>query len=142
MTRPDWDSYFLAGAMWVASRADCTRSRVGAILVREHRIVSTGYNGSIAGTPGCLDGNCPRGRQSYVDRPSTADYSDCIALHAECNAILYARREDRLDATLYVTRPPCDACLRVIAASGVARVVYFDQAGYMQELCLAGRHAA
>lgn len=61
--RPDWDTYYLAGAAWAATRADCTRAQVGALVVsREHR-VSVGYNGLLAGVPGCASaGNCPRGR--------------------------------------------------------------------------------
>lgn len=123
--RPDWDTYFLAIAEAVAKRADCTRAKVGAVIVKGNRIVSTGYNGAPAGAPGCLTANaCPR---SQSDVPPGSSYDtgagSCIALHAEQNAILYCRREDRLSATIYVTREPCDGCARLIAGSGIVRVV-------------------
>lgn len=123
--RPGWDTYFLAIAEVVATRADCSRSKVGAVIVRDNRIVSTGYNGAPSGQPGCLTaGACPRAKAD-VEPGSSYDTGagSCIALHAEQNAILYCRRVDRLGATLYVTREPCDGCARLIAGSGIMRIV-------------------
>jgi len=123
--RPDWDEYFLGVAQAIALRADCTRSQVGAVLVKDNRIVSTGYNGAPAGAPGCLSaGACPRGR-SDVEPGSSYDTGpgSCIAVHAEQNAIIYSDRADRVGSTLYVTREPCGGCSRLIAGSGIARVV-------------------
>lgn len=125
--RPDWDSYFLNIAEAVALRADCTRRRVGAVIVNEDfRIVSTGYNGAPSGEPGCLTENaCPRGR-SNVAPGSSYDTGEgaCIAVHAEQNALLYAGRDFCIGATLYITDEPCDGCWRFIRASGVSRVVW------------------
>ncbi|MGW3072765.1 deoxycytidylate deaminase [Kitasatospora sp. NPDC001132] len=124
MTRPDWDSYYLAGAEWASTRADCTRARVGAVLVsRDHR-VSIGYNGLPAGVPGCATAaNCPRGQLSTAECARNSDYANCAADHAEYNAVTRARPEDLPGATLYVTRTPCPRCATLILAAGIRRVV-------------------
>ena len=121
--RPDWDTYFLTIALTVSTRSDCERRKVGAVVVKERRIRSTGYNGAPAGAPGC--DTCPR-RLSGVDAFSSYDTGNgaCVAIHAEANALLYCDRADLPGATLYITCPPCDGCLRLIRATGVARVVY------------------
>lgn len=116
--RPDWDTYFLGIAQAVALRSDCERSQVGAVVVKERRIRATGYNGAPAGAPGCL--SCPR-RESSVAPGS--DYSNCVAIHAEANALLYCDREDLPGAFLYVTRAPCYACSKLIAATGIIRII-------------------
>ena len=125
LTRPTWDDYFLGIASSVARRADCTRARHGAVIVKDRRIVSTGYNGSPSGGASCLAGECPRGLISKTDLPpNSADYSNCHALHAEQNAIAYANRSDTIGATIYITGPPCDMCLKLIRAAGIERVTY------------------
>ncbi|MDG4783240.1 dCMP deaminase family protein [Micromonospora sp. WMMD961] len=127
MTRPDWDSYYLGIAVAVAARADCTRRQVGAVVVRDHRIVGTGYNGAPSGVPGCLTaGACPRGRLSYDQLAADSSYSNCVAVHAEANALLRAGFEASRGAVLYITDPPCHECSRLIAAAGIARVVTPD----------------
>ncbi len=125
-SRPEWDEYFLAMAKTAALRADCTRSKVGAILVDEnHRIVSTGYNGAPSGTPGCLTANaCPRGRMTYEEHPPEGSYSNCIANHAERNAIVYANPEDRKGSTLYITRRPCTDCHELILQEGILWIIW------------------
>lgn len=124
--RPDWDTYFLGIATAVAARADCTRRKVGAVIITpDKRIVSTGYNGAPTGGPSCLKGECPRassgvpGLSSYDTGPGA-----CIALHAEANALLYADRADRIGSTLYITCEPCDGCMRLIKGSGISRIVH------------------
>lgn len=143
--RPSWDAYFLAGAQWVATRADCTRAQVGAILVNAaHEVRGTGYNGAPAGVPGCASaGSCPRGKHyrttnlaevawcacGYGDWPCPkasapdSDYANCVADHAERNAIRHADPRELPGSTLYVTREPCPQCWTLIRASGIARVV-------------------
>lgn len=122
--RPDWDTYFLNIAMAVALRADCSRRKVGAVLVRDNRIVSTGYNGSPPGGPSCLAGECPRS-SSNVEPGSSYDTGpgSCIAAHAEQNAIIYAGRDKCLGATIYVTEVPCGGCDRMIEAAGIYKMV-------------------
>lgn len=123
--RPSWDAYFLAGAEWVATRADCTRSQVGAILVNaQNEVRGTGYNGAPAGVPGCLTANaCPRGKLSVSECAPNSDYSNCLADHAERNAIRHTPAGELRGATLYITRAPCLACWTLIRASGIKRVV-------------------
>ncbi len=125
--RPDWDTYYLQIARAVSARADCTRRKVGAIIVQGDRIVSTGYNGAPTKKPGCLTaGACPRGRLSVHEVLPGSSYDTgsgaCIALHAEQNAILRAGLDSR-GAVLYVTDEPCDGCSRLIEGAGILRVV-------------------
>lgn len=125
MPRPTWNQYFLELARTVSLRADCTRSAVGAVLVNDrHRVISTGYNGSPPGAASCLAGACPRGRLGYGELPPGGSYSNCIANHAEWNAIVFA--PDPKGAILYITRKPCDDCMTLIAESGVIRAVWPD----------------
>ncbi|WP_367138008.1 cytidine/deoxycytidylate deaminase family protein [Saccharothrix sp. HUAS TT1] len=116
--RPDWDSYFLGIAQAVAARSDCERDKVGAVVVQDRRIRASGFNGAPAGQPGC--DACPR-RTSGCTPGS--DYSNCVAVHAEANALLYCDRADLPGSTLYLTRKPCEGCWKLIEAAGVARVV-------------------
>jgi dCMP deaminase len=124
IVRPDWDTYFMSIAETVSTRGDCRRRQVGCVLVDEdHRIISTGYNGAEPGGPSCLAGQCPRGLKSQAELPSgSADYSDCVAIHAEANALLFARESAR-GCTVYVTSTVCDGCSKLLRAAGVARVV-------------------
>lgn len=128
--RPDWDTYYLGIAEAVSARADCTRRKVGAIVVQGDRIVSTGYNGAPAGKPGCLTmASCPRGQMSITDILPGSSYDTgagaCIALHAEQNAILRAGLECR-GGKLYLTHNPCDGCVRLIEGAGIAEVIWPD----------------
>lgn len=127
--RPGWDDYFLGIADAVAARGECVRSRVGAVLVRDNRIVATGYNGVEAGEPSCLDGVCPRG-VSGLPRGLPYDAEGaaaCIALHAEDNAVedAYRRGLDVWGSTAYVNKEPCERCAAMLAAINVA-VVWRD----------------
>lgn len=120
--RPTFDEYFLGIAEAVSLRSDCERSKVGAVVVKDRRIRSTGYNGAPAKKPGC--DTCPR-RTSGCEPGSSYDTGPnrCVAIHAEGNALLHCDREDLIGATLYITRPACDGCQKLIDATGVVRVV-------------------
>ncbi|QNE75339.1 hypothetical protein F0344_12565 [Streptomyces finlayi] len=132
--RPTWDTWALGIAGAVATRADCTRSQVGAVLLsRKHRVLGVGYNGLPAGIPGCASaGNCPRGQLSTAECARDTDYFNCSATHAERNTIENAI-EQGVDpsefptATLYVTRKPCPACSTLITSAGIRRVVVLGE---------------
>lgn len=124
--RPDWDDWAIGLAFAVARRADCTRRRIGAVILdTSNRVVAVGYNGGRPGGPSCLAGACPRGR-SDVAPGSSYDTGPgaCIAIHAEQNALLYAGLDGARGAVLYCTDEPCGGCERMIQAAGIARVVW------------------
>ena len=113
--RAGWDQYFMQIAATVATRATCDRKHVGAVIVRDRTILSTGYNGSIRGMPHCDDA----GHMMEADH--------CVAtIHAEANAIIQAAKNgvgiDR--ASVYVTASPCWSCFKMIANAGIERVVF------------------
>lgn len=112
------EAYYLGVARSIAAGADCTRSLVGAVIVVDNRIVATGFNGAPAGWQSCLTGGCPRGRLGYDKLPALSDYDSCVALHAEANALLHAGREVR-GGTVYITRPPCPACIKLMHGAGI-----------------------
>ena len=127
--RISWDEYGLELAKTIALRADCTRRKVGAVLVMpDNSIAATGYNGGYSGGPSCLRGECPRGLLSTEQLAPNSDYSSgqgaCIALHAEWNALLRASWEQMIGSTLYVTDEPCHLCWNLIQGTHLARVVW------------------
>jgi dCMP deaminase len=119
-TRPDFDDIFMELATSLAQRSHCIKAQVGAVLTKDTRIISIGYNGPPAGTHNCdeefPETGCPRDSKG----------SCSLALHAEQNAILYAAKNgsDMEGATLYVTLSPCLACARIIFSMGIRRVVF------------------
>lgn len=130
-SRPSWHRYFTDIAEATATRANCTRRKVGCVLVKNNRIISTGYNGAPAGHNGCLTGGCPRGALTHDQLPKNAPYDDpnepgfCTAVHAEVNAILYAGK-DAAGCTAYVTQMPCPGCMKVLLAAKVSVVRWED----------------
>jgi dCMP deaminase len=120
--RPTVDEYYLGIARAVAARAECSRRQVGAVIVRDQSIMSTGFNGAPPGEPSCLDGACPRALSGVAPGTGYAS-SGCVAVHAEANAIIRAGRERCLGATLYVTSECCDLCAPLVRAAGITRVV-------------------
>lgn len=133
--RPSWDEWALGVADAIATRGDCTRNQVGAVLLdRRRRICAAGYNGAAPGEKGCLEGACPRGKLTYDQVPAGSDYGNCISIHAEENLLIHARREDLDGGTVYITRSPCYRCLPRLKAAGVFRVVWFTETGYEAEV--------
>ena len=122
-TRPDWDTYFMSIANVVATRANCSRRKVAAVIVSENRIISTGYNGTPRGILNCFEGGCPRCSGNVV---SGASLEECICVHAEQNAICQAAYYGiRLaGSTIYVTLTPCLTCAKMIINAGIREVVY------------------
>ena len=122
-SRPGWDEYFLSIAQVVSTRGNCLRRRVAAIIVKDRRIVCTGYNGTPRGVKNCDEGGCPR---CAGDAPSGSALGDCICCHAEENAIAQAAFHGIAiqGATLYCTVSPCLLCAKLIINAGISEVVY------------------
>ncbi|MFQ6015524.1 MAG: cytidine/deoxycytidylate deaminase family protein [Anaerolineae bacterium] len=115
MPRPSWDEYFMRITFEVARRSTCPRAQVGAIIVKDKRILTTGYNGAPEGLPHCLDVGC-----SLVD-------DHCLrALHAEQNAIIQAALHgvQVAGSSIYVTHQPCVTCAKMIINAGLKQVFY------------------
>lgn len=113
--RPTWDEYFLNIAFEVAHRSTCDRAKVGAVIVKEKRILTTGYNGSPSGLPHCTDVGC------------LMENGHCIrTLHAEQNAIIQAALHgvSTAGASIYVTHQPCFLCAKTIINAGIKEIVY------------------
>lgn len=121
--RPGWDSYFMALASLAAQRSNCMKRRVGCVLVgREHRVLSTGYNGTPRGLRNCADGGCPRCNDG---NGSGVGLTTCLCIHAEENALLEAGRERiRNGSVLYCDTCPCLTCSIKICQVGISEVVY------------------
>ncbi|TSC93352.1 MAG: hypothetical protein CEN89_135 [Candidatus Berkelbacteria bacterium Licking1014_7] len=132
--RPDWDQYFAQITKVVATRANCTGHKCGAILVKDKMIISTGYNGTPKGVKNCLEGGCPR--CSDPNRKSGENLDKCICVHAEENAIIQAAYHgvSSQNAVLYTTYCPCIFCAKSIINAGVKEVVYFDDYYKMDHL--------
>ena len=121
-TRPDWDTYFMDMAKLAARRSSCLRRAVGAVLVKERRLLATGYNGVPSGVTHCEVVGCLRDRLKV---PSGQRHELCRGLHAEQNAIIQAAKHGvRIDgATLYTTHHPCSMCAKMAINAGIGRIV-------------------
>lgn len=121
--RPSWDEYFMNVAHTVASRSNCVKRKVAAIVVKDKRIISTGYNGTPRGVKNCNEGGCPR-CNSFAD--SGTKLEECVCSHGEENAIVQASYHGvaLLGSTLYTTYCPCLLCAKMIINSGIKKVVY------------------
>lgn len=124
-SRPSWDEYYLNIAVAVSARGDCVRAKHGAVIVKDHKIVSTGYNGTPSGSENSCGeaGGCPRALDPNA-KHSEGNYDLCWATHAESNALLRASWSELQGATVYITGKPCPGCSKLIASAGIARVVY------------------
>lgn len=111
-----WDAYYIEVTEAVSKLGSCPRARVGAVVVKDKRIISTGYNGSPSGTDHCDDVGC-----LMIDNHCKR------TIHAEVNAILHADRNDLIGATLYCNYLPCLECTKVIAQVGIKEVVYLNE---------------
>ncbi|HHX87680.1 MAG TPA: cytidine deaminase [Firmicutes bacterium] len=122
MNRPSWDSYFLEIARVVASRSTCLRRQVGAVLVMDRRLLTTGYNGSPRGLTHCEEIGCLREKRQV---PPGERHELCRGLHAEQNAIIQAAiyGVSIKGATLYCTHYPCVLCAKMLVNSGVRNLV-------------------
>ncbi len=121
--RPEWDEYFMSIAKVVASRSNCIKRKVAAIIVKDRRVISTGYNGTPKGARNCNEGGCPRCNSLAQ---SGAALEECLCCHGEENAITQAAYHGTSlkGATLYTTFAPCLLCTKMIINSGIREVVY------------------
>jgi len=113
--RPSWNEYFMNVAHEVAKRSTCERAQVGAVIVKDKRILTTGYNGSPRGLPHCTDVGC------------LMDNGHCVrTLHAEQNAIIVAALHGVITegASIYITHQPCFLCAKMIINAGIIQIVY------------------
>jgi dCMP deaminase len=121
--RPSWDEYFMNIAKVVASRSNCMKRKVAAIIVKDKRVISTGYNGTPRGTRNCNEGGCPRCNSLAV---SGTALDECLCSHGEENAIVQASYHgvSLKDAIIYSTFAPCLQCAKMIINSGIREVIY------------------
>jgi dCMP deaminase len=121
--RPSWDEYFMNIAKVVASRSNCMKRKVAAIIVRDKRVISTGYNGTPRGTRNCNEGGCPRCNNLAA---SGTALDECLCSHGEENAIVQASYHgvSLKDAIIYSTFAPCLQCSKMIINSGIREVIY------------------
>lgn len=123
-TRPTWDETWMAVADTIGKRARCVRAQHGAVIVdTSNRIVATGYNGPPAGWS-WFDGPCSEGCPRAINGPKDPlAYDDCVAIHAESNALMFCDRRERDGGTIYVNGACCLTCAKNVANSGLARAV-------------------
>ncbi|MCX6384837.1 MAG: dCMP deaminase family protein [Actinobacteria bacterium] len=132
--RPTWDEYFIAITKQVATRATCLRRKVGAIIVKDKRILTTGYNGAPRGVKSCLEiGKCMR---QELGVPSGQRHEICRALHAEQNAIIQAAYHGvQIEGSdIYSTTQPCVLCAKMLINAGIKKIYYYEE--YPDELAL------
>ncbi len=121
--RPSWDEYFMSLAHLAATRSTCVRRRVGAVIVKDRMVLSTGYNDTPRGMTNCGEGGCERCRSGAA--PGTA-LDTCLCLHAEQNAIVQAAYHGVgiAGGMIYSTHQPCLTCAKMIVNGGLVRIVY------------------
>lgn len=131
--RPTWDEYFLEMAKLVSKRATCLRRSVGAVLVKDKRILSTGYNGAPRGLAHCLDIGCLR---DELKVPSGERHELCRGLHAEQNALIQASLYgvSVKNSILYATNQPCIICTKMLINAGISEIVIID--GYPDKMAM------
>ncbi len=124
--RPGWDEYFMRIARVAATRSNCVKRKVAALIVKDRRIISTGYNGTPRGVRNCCDGGCPRCNSLAVSGQGLAE---CLCSHGEENAIVQAAYHGIAikDAVIYTTFSPCLQCAKMIVNAGLREVVYNAQ---------------
>lgn len=144
--RPSWDEYFLEIAKLVSSRSTCLRRKVGALVVRDKRILATGYNGAPQGLPHCSEIGCLREKLKI---PPGERHELCNGLHAEQNALLQASLHgvSVKDSLLYCTNQPCIICAKMLINAGIKEIVitsgypdkmamgFFKRAGILVRTC-------
>ncbi|MFO7840470.1 MAG: cytidine/deoxycytidylate deaminase family protein [Desulfosalsimonadaceae bacterium] len=131
ISRPTWDQYFMEIAALVAKRSTCLRRAVGAVIVKDKRILATGYNGAPSGIRHCEEVGCLREQMQVA---SGERHELCRGIHAEQNAIIQAAYHGVpiCGADLYCTNLPCSICTKMLINAGINKIYY--QSGYADEL--------
>lgn len=129
--RPSWDEYFLEVACLVSKRSTCLRRRVGAVLVKDKKILATGYNGAPSGVSHCIKIGCLREKLKI---PSGQRHELCRGLHAEQNVLLQAALHgvSTKDSQLYITNHPCMICSKMLINAGIREIIISE--GYPDEM--------
>ncbi len=124
--RKSWDQYFMEMALLVGGRSTCLRRGVGAVIVKERRVLSTGYNGAPAGITHCAITGCLRDQMNV---PSGVKHELCRGTHAEQNAVVQAARfgVQIKDSVIYTTTFPCAICTKLLINAGITKVVYLGE---------------
>jgi dCMP deaminase len=138
--RPSWDEYFIKMAYLVAERSTCLRHHVGAVIVRNNHVVSTGYNGAAAGVKDCTELGCLRDQMGIA---SGTRHEICRAIHAEQNAIIQAALHGKTTegGTLYCTHSPCVICAKMLVNAKIKKVIvvkYYPDKSYEELFKEAG----
>ena len=130
-SRPSWETYFMDITERVATRSTCLRRTVGAVVVKDKRMLTTGYNGAPSGIRHCRETGCLREK---LNVPSGERHELCRGIHAEQNAIIQAALHgvSIKDSTLYCTNLPCSICAKMIINAGIKKIVY--RSGYGDDL--------
>ncbi|MDO8610859.1 MAG: cytidine/deoxycytidylate deaminase family protein [bacterium] len=125
--KPTWDEYFMELVHIIKKRSNCLRPHYGSLIVRDHRIVTTGYNGTPHGIKNCDEGGCDRCSRREKGEIQTHEYQEsCICVHSEQNAIIQAAYlgVSTNGATMYSTISPCSSCAKLIINAGIIEYVY------------------
>ncbi len=130
-SRPSWDEYFMLSAIITATRASCLKFKSGAVIVKEKRIVSSGYNGNPPGVQSCVEkGYCNKDKAGV--KWGSKGSGHCLATHAEANAIIQNHEQSLVGATMYCLHFPCNECAKLIASCGIKEVVFLKM--YREEV--------
>lgn len=134
--RPSWYAYFMQMALISATRTNCIKRGVGCVIVKENRVLGTGYNGTPFNTPNCFEGACTRCADTEIQKGEQLDV--CICIHAEANALAETGgRSVACNSDLYVTLHPCISCAKLICQYGIKNVYYIES--YSAEHCHSSR---
>ena len=122
--RPSWDEYFMMVALLSSTRASCNYFSAGAVIVKDKRVIATGYNGAPQGILSCLDSGCRKDRMNVSHEEKNT--GTCIGEHAERSALLQVSRDSTIGAAIYSLLLPCTDCSKQIVGAGIKKVVYLN----------------
>ncbi|KAL5370073.1 Dcd1p-like dCMP deaminase [Cryptosporidium parvum] len=131
-SRPNWDEYFMKIAKLASQRSNCVSRKVGSVIVKDKKIISTGYNGTPKNMKNCFEGGCTR--CSNPNRVEGKSLETCSCMHAETNALLFAGIDKCIGATIYVTLMPCISCTKNIIQCEIERVVFTTEYAIPDEI--------